>query len=232
MSKELDLNRIFPVFKSSLMTIERISPLCRFLPIIGLYHQSDNPGNAGKSEDNWNEEIKRITKEGEVEQFRYALVELEEFKDEPTDKYKKCSYVVRMSSGCSHLGIAGVVSRELAKTIVGCTPFFYQTRHEDPATIANIVRNFKDGRTYETSYAKVIGAGFVTISGKDKKIFLYGRSRAFSVNYDNQKKYELGMTCHEFMAEIFKHKLHGWEIMMKNNLIEAEGVEIPSFNSR
>ena len=142
MTKELDLNKIFPVFRSSLMTIERISPLNNFIPVVGLYHQSDDPGDARRSEQNYKEEIKEITKKGSIEQARYILVELTEFDGGALNKYKKCSYVVRFSSGNSHLGIAGITSRELSKSIVGCIPFFYQTRHEDPATIANIVRGF------------------------------------------------------------------------------------------
>jgi hypothetical protein len=128
--------------------------------------------------------------------------------------WEKASYIVRFSRSHTHLGIAGMIMEELQEKIPGCKPCLHQSGHGEPATIAKTDK-FGD-------YATVVGAGFVKIDPDKKEVVLYGRSRAFTVKYDSQIKYHLGMTGHEFVAKILQSELpNGWNITVINNDAEA-----------
>lgn len=129
-------------------------------------------------------------------------------------RWEKASYIVRFSRGYTHLGIAGTIMAELREKVPACTPCLHQSGHGEPATIAKTDK-FND-------YATVVGAGFAKIDPDKKTMVLYGRSRAFTVKYNSQVKYHLGITGHEFVAKMLQSELpKGWKVTIVNNDVEA-----------
>lgn len=223
----IDFSVIFPTFRNSEGTIRRKSPANTGMEIIGAYDQCDEPPEDAQKI--FLRVLERAVKNSNI--FRYILIQIDEgLVQNFSDDNKELSYIIRISSSLSHLGIAGVASREISVKMPGAFPFFYQTRHEDPATIANAVKYFDDGRSHFSTYAQVIGAGFVKLSRKE--IIFYGKSRAFMMEYDTQINYQLGMTCHEFCQKIFEvalseTDLFDYKINSINNELEAKGIDLP-----
>ena len=222
--KMVDLSKIFEVFENFETVTERTNS------------KHDIPTT------NLDEDIyKRIIRIEGGQTLRYILVKLveERFKSHKifgganpfTDKqtppmenppktavirknWEKASYLVRFSNSNTHLGIAGSVMETLEEKVPTCKLCLHQSGHGEPAIIA------KTDNIYD--YATVIGAGFAHFNPDKNEILLYGRSRSFTVNYEFQVKYYLGMTGHEFVAKILQSELPEWRnIIIVNNDAES-----------
>jgi len=207
----VDLSATFGTFENFEKVIEIINPV-HDLPIVLC---------TGLAESEWRS---GLFKDGK---FRYLLIKLTEervlvtpFKKSMPETavvgkhWERASYLVRFSSG-THLAIAGFVMKELRKRVPGCKLGLYQSRHGEPAKIAETDKIVGD-------YATIVGGGFVKVDSEKKEIAIYGRSRAFTTRYEEQKKYQLGMTGHEFVKKMIQPDLpERWSIVVVNNDAEA-----------
>lgn len=224
----INISKIFGVFEDFEQVVERVNP-SHDLPIVDF--------SLKESGDGWKDQLWSH----KSQTLRYILVKLVEkrldrddifggenpFTDEvipPMENppktvvegkhWEKASYIIRFSSGYTHLGIAGSIMEALKEKIPKCKLCLRQSGHGEPATIAMTEKLY--------NYATVVGAGFVKINSDKKEMIFYGRSRAFTVRYDSQVKYYLGMTGHEFVAKILRSELpKGWNIIVINNDVEA-----------
>jgi hypothetical protein len=212
----IDLNKIFGTFEDYETVIERCNP--SHLSIANFSYDRE-PYEA------WEKELFF----GRNQYLRYILIKLVEKRlrrnqifesqDPKTavigKDWERASYIVRFSFEYTHLGIAGAAMKELTDKVSGVKLRLQQSGHGEPAIIAKIDKIY--------DYATVVGAGFVKIDTGEKQVTLFGRSRSFTVSYDHQIKYYLGMTSHEFVAKILKAELpKGWEAVTANNKLEVE----------
>lgn len=234
----LNFTEVFGAFENFKKVILRCNP--RYLSIVNFSPEKE-------SDDIWKSELL-----GKEQTLRYVLVQLieerlgsfqifggkdpyasfaallirgDDIKDEPPMKnpprnavkgkgWEKASYIVRFSSDNTHLGIAGSIMEKLAEKVPNCTLCLEQSGHGEPAKIVKTTQFY--------DYATVVGAGFAKVDPEKKRLILYGRSRAFTINYKSQIVSYLGMTGHEFVALMLQSELpEGWSIDVINNDVEV-----------
>jgi len=208
-----NLNEIFGTFYNFETAIYRVDP-SHNIPIIRTSNGSNEELiNFWESENNY------------FDRKRYVLVKLIEGKSsirkfrELSDnrRWEKASYILRFSTHNTHLGIVGEIMEELQEK-ASCKLCLCQNNHANPVIIAK-------NNTYH-DYATVEGAGFMDVNRKKKKLIIYERSRSFTISYDYQKKYYLGMTGHEFAAKILSVCMpENWKIIVVNNNTESRFIE-------
>jgi hypothetical protein len=200
MEGSIDLNKIFGDFEHSRGVVRRVNPP-NDLPILDLT-------GTGKREEKFENIAVKISRTGfstsnpQIKQVRYLLVKI-------CDSYnliQRASYLLRTSTGSTHLGIAGKVMRELEEYDPKYKGRIHQSSHHEPVSIA--------------PYVQIEGSGFIAINMDAKISIVYGKSPAFYVKYAVQKEFLLGMTCHEFVSEILKAHLAEWKVVVVNNHAE------------